>query len=159
MGFSGCGWDSLVSFRPLSAAQSESSHQLVAAQENKRSQSEQRKNEEEEDKQAVPERRILICGQHRESVWSEDAAAAQVFSRYGTVPRGSAVHAAAVTRALTEWRRPAVLAVAVLVTVTHLDGGDTGRLGSIRGSRGPSHLTDRYRLTPCPWHFPATSQS
>ena len=41
-----------------------------------------------------------------------------------TVPRGSTVHAAAVTFDLTEGRRPAVLAVTVLVTVTHLTETD-----------------------------------
>lgn len=58
---------SLVPLRPFPAAQPEPPQQLVPAQEHERSQSEQRENEEEEDEQAVPERRVLICGGRRVS--------------------------------------------------------------------------------------------
>ena len=53
--------DSLVSLRPLPAAQPESSQQLVPAQENKHAQSEQREDDEEDDQQTVSEGRVFIC--------------------------------------------------------------------------------------------------
>lgn len=61
---------SLISLRPLPAAQPESPQQLVPAQENEDAESEQREDEEEEDKQAVPERRVPIWGRgtHRRRV-------------------------------------------------------------------------------------------
>lgn len=53
---------SLISLRPLPAAQPKSPQQLIPAQENEDTKSEQREDEEEKDKQAVPERLVLIWG-------------------------------------------------------------------------------------------------
>lgn len=141
-------WDSLVTLRPLPAAQPESSQQLVPAQENKRTQSEKRKNDEEEDQQPVSERRVFIWrGQtgftltsltlycldtphpfkhHRrrghenkqEVLWIPEIA--RMFEGDCTVPGGPTVHAASVTFDVTERWLPAVLTVTVLVAVTHL---------------------------------------